>query len=154
MDIFTVSLFGHRDISDPRDFEERLFRTVTELLRKKDYVTFLLGRNGDFDIYAASVIKRAQRELGYKNAEVVCVLPYANKNSEYYERYYDGVIIPECVEKIHPKNAIKTRNRWMVEQSELVICFVKRHSGGAYLALKYGEKLGKRVVNISSENCE
>lgn len=61
---FTVSLFGHREIGDLRQLENKLFPIVKNLIRENSYVTFLLGRNGEFDEYAASVIKRAQSDVG------------------------------------------------------------------------------------------
>ena len=45
------------------------------------------------------------------------MLPYLEKDMEYYEKYYDNVMIPECIEETHPKGVITKRNRWMVEQA-------------------------------------
>jgi len=53
MNIFTVSLFGHREIDDLQRLNEALAPIIKELMRKKLYVTFLIGRNGEFDEYAA-----------------------------------------------------------------------------------------------------
>lgn len=63
MHAFTVSLFGHREIDDLRRVENRLVPRIREIIRTKPYVVFLIGRNGDFDIYAASVVKRVQKEM-------------------------------------------------------------------------------------------
>ena len=68
---------------------------------------------------------------------------------EHYEKYYDSVIIPECIAKTHPKGAITKRNRWMIEQADLFICFVEHEEGGAYTALKYAKKLGKKIINLA-----
>ena len=78
------------------------------------------------------------------------VLPYTVANLEYYEKYYDGIIIPETVYGAHPKIAITLKNRWMVEQSELVITYVTRKKGGAYAALKYAQKRNKKIVNLGN----
>ena len=71
-------------------------------------------------------------------------------NVEYYDKYYDSIIIPDCLYRAHPKAAITLKNRWMVENSDLVITYVKRNKGGAYEAMQYAEKKGKRVINICS----
>ena len=121
MNIFTVSLFGHREIGDLRRLNESLLPLVKELIKTKPYVSFLIGRNGEFDEYAASVIKRAQKELENINNDITLVLPYTVADIQYYEKYYDHVMIPESMYGVHPKSAITKKNQWMVEQSDLVI---------------------------------
>ena len=39
----------------------------------------------------------------------------------------------------------------MVDRADLVICFVKNGSGGAYKAMCYAEKAGKKIINIAIE---
>ena len=148
MDIFTVSLFGHREIDDLRRLENKLSPIIKELIRTKPYVAFLIGRNGEFDEYAASVIKRAQKEVRKDNNDITLVLPYTVAKIEYYEKYYDGIVIPESLHRVHPKAAITLKNRWMIEKSDLVIVYVERNKGGAYTAMKYAQKLNKTVINI------
>ena len=110
--------------------------------------------DGEFDIYAATVVKRVQNAMGKANNEFICVLPYPEKDMEYYEEYYDNVMIPECIGRTHPKGAITKRNRWMVEQADLFICYVEREEGGAYTALKYAKKLEKEVINLAEDEEE
>ena len=151
MNIFTVSLFGHREIEDLRRLDEKLFPVIKELMQTETYVSFLIGRNGEFDEYAASVIKRAQKEVGKENNDITLVLSYRVADIEYYEKYYDSIIIPESVYDAHPKSAIVLKNRWMVEQSELVIVYVEREEGGAYAAMKYAKKLEKQIINLAEK---
>ena len=148
MNIFTVSMFGHREIGDLRRLNESLLPLVKELIKTKPYVSFLIGRNGEFDEYAASVIKRAQKELENINNDITLVLPYTVADIQYYEKYYDHVMIPESLYGVHPKSAITKKNQWMVEQSDLVIVWVERNRGGAYAAMEYAKKSGKHVVNL------
>lgn len=148
MDIFTVSLFGHREIDDIWGVREQIARAIKPLIQEKTYVTFLVGRNGEFDECAAAAIKRVQKEVGKENNEMILVLPYRVANLESYEAYYDSIMIPAAVYGVHPKSAITRKNRWVIEQSDLVIVCVERDEGGAYQAMKYAEKLKKRVVNL------
>lgn len=145
---FKISLFGHREINDLRDLENKLIPIIKELIRKKAFVSFLIGRNGEFDEYTASLIKRIQRQEGKETSEMSLVIPYKLANLEYYEKYYDNIIIPEKLYGAHPKSAIELRNRWMVEVSDLVIVYVENENGGAYKAMKYAEKLNKNIINL------
>ena len=76
MNVFTVSLFGHREIDDLRQLENRLVPIIKEVIQT------------------------------------------------------DNIIIPESVYFVHPKSAITLKNRWVIEQSDLVIVYVEREKGG------------------------
>lgn len=149
--IYRVVLFGHRDFDGHGILDTHLYHLIKSLILTKNCLEIYIGRNGEFDIYAATVIKRVQNEIGKESSEFICVLPYTEKDMEYYEKYYDSIIIPECIEKTHPKAAIKKRNLWMVEQADLFVCYVKHLQGGAYTALKYAKKLKKKIINLSDE---
>ena len=148
MDIYTVSLFGHRKIADFRDLENKMIPIIKNLLEKRQYVSFLIGRNGEFDEHIASIIKIIQKEYRNDNSDISLVLPYTVSAVKYYERYYDSIIIAENTYGAHPKSAITLKNRWMVEKSDLVLCYVSKDEGGAYTAMKYAERLGKSIINV------
>lgn len=65
---------------------------------------------------------------------------------------YDDVIIPTELMGIHYKGAIKARNRWIVDNSDIVIGYSIRDYGGAYTALKYAEKLGKKTIYLQNNS--
>ena len=71
-----------------------------------------------------------------------------------YKNYYDEITIPDVCYGKHFKAAITERNRWMVEQADLFICYVEREEGGAYTALKYAKKLEKEVINLAEDEEE
>ena len=148
---YRVVLFGHRNFDAHRTLDEQLYPLLQNLIQTKPFVEIYIGRNGEFDIYAATVVKRVQNSTGKANNEFICVLPYPEKDMEYYEKYYDNVMIPD-IGKVHPKGAITKRNRWMIEQADLVICYIEREKGGAYTALKYAQKLEKAIINLADKS--
>lgn len=149
MEVFTVSLFGHRMLNNPLKVERKLEDLLYPLFREKAYVDFLAGRDGEFDLLAASVIHRLKKTYREDNSALIWVQPY--ETAEYrrhepdYLAYYDEVRI--C-ESIHYKSAFQQRNRAMIDQSELVIVYVGRQNGGAYQALQYAQKCHKQIVNL------
>ena len=149
LEIYTVSFLGHRELHNHRQVEERLIPILKELLRSKPYVSFLVGRQGEFDEYVASLIKRVQKEIGKENNDLTLVLPYTVADLEYYEGYYDHVLLPDAVNGLHPKSAITRKNQWMVEASDLVIVNVAHRSGGAYTAMKYAKKCEKKLLFLN-----
>ena len=152
MNTYTVTFFGHRELSQPFLIEERLEPILRDLINNKEYVEFLVGRDGEFDQLVTSAIKRAVESYGYGNTSLVLVLPYERAeyrdNMENYLAYYDEVEI--CTESLgaHYKAAITIRNQAMVDRSDLIICGIERSNGGALNAVEYAKKQGKRVLNL------
>ena len=153
MNTFTVSFFGHRHLSNPIATERALEKIIRELLHRPEYVEFIVGRDGDFDLLAASIIKRYQRAINEDNSALIWVLPYATAdfrdNEEAYQSYYDEIEICETSAGKHYKAAFQTRNRSIVDRSDLVIFCIERTQGGAYQTMRYAQKQGKRYINIT-----
>lgn len=155
MNIFTVSFFGHRELERPIEIENRLDKLLHDLINQKEYVEFLIGQDGEFDLLASSVIKRAIRNYGYGNTSFILVLPYMKAKYRYNEKnyldYYDEVEICAESAKAHYKSAIQVRNRNMVDRSDLVVCCIQHKSGGAYKTVQYAKKQNCRILNIAKE---
>ena len=153
LNIYTVSFFGHRSIERASEVENRFDKLLHELIAQKEYVEFLIGRDGEFDLLASAAIKRAVREYGYGNTHFTLVLPYMKAeyrdNEKEYLDYYDEVEV--CAESAdaHPKAAIQIRNRNIVDRSDLVVCCIQHKSGGAYKTMQYAEKQGKSIINLA-----
>ncbi|MDD6060770.1 MAG: hypothetical protein PUB97_10420 [Ruminococcus sp.] len=153
MDIYTVSFFGHREVERALEIESRLDLLLHDLITQKKYVEFLIGRDGEFDLLAASAIRRAVRQYGYGNTSLILVLPYMKAeyrdNEQSYLDYYDEIAICAESSDAHYKSAIQVRNRSMVDRSDLIVCCIQHKSGGAYKTIQYAIKQGKQVRNLS-----
>ena len=153
MDIYTVCPFGHRKLERAIEVEERLEQLVTDLVRTREYVEFLVGRNGEFDSLASSVIRKVIKRLNYGNARLILVLPYMTAeyrdNMDGYHDYYDEIEICPESSSAHYKSAIQVRNRSMVDRSDMVICCIQHKGGGAYITVEYAVKKGNHVINLN-----
>ena len=158
MELFTVAFFGHRYIDNMFAVEERLEEIIRSLMRDKEYVDFVVGRNGDFDQYVSSTVLRCKKNYRDDNSSLVLVLPYASaeyaNNQDYYEEYYDDIEVSLEASKAHPKAAIQIRNREMVDRADLIVCYIERKNGGAYKTIQYAEKIGKPIINIAEQEDE
>ena len=153
MNQYTVSFFGHRQIDNVIEVEQRLESLIRNLLTSKEYVEFLIGRDGEFDQLVASTIRRCKRVVREDNSALVLVLPYITAeyrdNEDSFHYYYDEIeICAESAEK-HFKSAHQTRNRAMVDRSDMVIFCVERESGGAYTTMRYAKKNGTQLINLA-----
>ena len=149
----TVSVFGHRIIDDSQKVEQKLYELLRIIMSRGDReVEFLVGRNGDFDLMTASVVRRLKKELNAENVFLTLVLPYETaelrNNTEAFENFYDSIEISEASADKNFKFAITARNRDMIDRSDMVVVYVKNQSGGAYQSLRYAEKNEKKIVNL------
>jgi len=155
MEMYTVSFFGHRIIDDLNKVQNELENIISKIVSEHEYVQFLVGRDGDFDIIAASAVRRVKKTLFIDNVDLNLVLPYMraeiSNNIEYMLDYYNDIQVDDDARKAHFKAAIKIRNQNMVKKSQLVICYVERNKGGAYTAMKYAQKQGCTVINIAKK---
>ena len=153
MNLYAVSFFGHRQIDNVFVIEQRLETMIRELLISKEYVEFLVGRDGEFDQLVSSTVRRCKRAVRDDNNALVLVLPYPTaeflNNEQSFHEYYDEIeICAESAEK-HFKSAHQTRNRSMVDRSDLVVFCVERNSGGAYQTMQYAKKANANIINLS-----
>lgn len=135
--------FGHRDVSE--DISDSLEAIIKELIIKEGVNVFLTGDRGNFDLCFALTVFRMKGK--YPKIKLHLVEPYftqkLNTNSFYYEMMYDSITIPEVSANAPYRAAIPIRNRWMVDNSDFVIAYIRHDHGGAYNAVKYAEEKHK-----------
>lgn len=152
MEVFTVSFFGHRQSNYLSLTEKELEKTIRDFIRSKEYVAFLVGRNGAFDLLVASVVRKCKCELRDDNSSLVLVLPYATaeyeNNAESFQVYYDEIEICAASAQKHFKAAYSARNREMVDRSDVVCFYIEHEYGGAFQTMQYAKKRKKECINL------
>lgn len=151
---YIVSFFGHRLIPPTmyRDLELKLDRLILDIINQKDEIDFQVGYGGDFNTLVSSSIKRMKKFSCEENAMQTLVLPYERavlrNNLDSIIDFYDWIYICEESETAHPKKAYEICNRCTIDNSNLVIFFVNRRSGGAYQAYKYALEKRVKLINL------
>ena len=142
--------FGHRDVLEKID--DAVYAAVLKAAEQGCDI-FYTGAMGEFDSLFSSAVRKVKKT--YPKIKLICVKSYftndLNTNGEYYAALYDDVFIPDELAEIHPKAAIKYRNRWMIDHSDIILIYTKRTYGGAYEARRYAERIGKEIVYISAK---
>ena len=139
--------FGHRNVFE--NISSKLDNAVEEAITQGCEI-FYTGAMGDFDSLFSSAVRSAKKVYPY--IKLICVKPYftndINTDKEYYAALYDDIIIPDELAGIHPKAVIKARNRWIIDNSDIVLIYTVRNFGGAYEAKRFAERNGKRLIKI------
>lgn len=152
MEIFTVSLFGHRHISNPDKIRTELAQLVEKLIKEKQYIQFLVGHDGQFDEIAGEVISQAIRNSAYHTALLIMVLPYNRsefRNPEYLTQYNQIEVCPAS-SQVHVKEAFLIRNMQMIDRSDMIICCMEHQHGGTFRAVYYAGKRGRNIIHLEN----
>ena len=116
MDIFTVAFFGHKHIEEPDKLKKCLDYHILRLMDRKDYVRFLVAREGDFDQLASSAVCRARRRHRPKNSELVYMVPKVATevtiNADNLASYCEIEVCPEASSG-RVKDTVRVRNQEM-----------------------------------------
>lgn len=134
------TFFGHRDAS--ASLAEKLRKTIIELLETGNVDVFYIGNSGNFDRLVSSVLYELSSEYSFTCQIVLSYLP------EQEREYNFDTILPEGIEEVPRRFAISYRNQWMIEQSDIVVTYVKRNYGGAYKYKELAKKKGKKVIEV------
>ena len=127
MQIFTVSFFGHRQIDNFFEIELLLEKLIRELMLSKEYVEFLVGRDGDFDQLVSSTVLKCKRTVRDDNSSLIWIMPYLTaeyrNNEEAYNKYYDEVEICSDIFEINVSTNIDNINGKSL-RNRLLICII------------------------------
>ena len=149
-----ITFCGHSNYKFEIDDEIKLLNILEEL-STKERIDFYLGGYGNFDSFAKNCAKKFKEN--HPDSKLIFITPYLNKWLEErkanLEKEYDDIIYP-ALERVPLKFAISKRNEWMVRQSNIVICYVSAHHGGAYKTLLYAHKHKKTYINLYKGNFE
>ena len=137
------TFFGHKDT--PKEIEPTLRSTLIDLIENKNVNVFYVGNNGNFDIMVRHQLEDLSKTYNINYSVVLAYLP-TEKNK------YDNLtntIYPEGLETVHKRFAISWRNKWMIQQSDIVVTYVTHNFGGAAQFKEMAVKQSKNVVELS-----
>lgn len=142
----TVACFGHSIV--PGNISLLVQKEILRLLEEYPDTEFLVGHQGQFDGIVYHVLKSLEKE--FPDLRYKIILAYMPGQKEEYELYPpERTYYPEGLELVHPKYAITRRNRWMVEQCDMVLCYITHSWGGAQQFARQAERKEKKIINIA-----
>lgn len=150
-----ICFIGHRKIMND-EVRNRLYNEVKNQILK-GYNCFIVGCHGEFDDMALSVCRKLRREYDNIRIEVVLTsfrhLKTENSSDDYWQlnnKYADVETIIFDIEEVYFKRQIIVSNQKMIDECDLLICYVDKtqKSSGAKLALNYALRQGKQIINL------
>ncbi len=142
---------GHRNLADT-DFDELLLERVIENLIRNGTKRFLCGMAIGFDLKCAQAVAVLKAKY---DVELVACLPCANqserfseKNKQLYNKMIsasDEVIV---LEPVYKSGCMQRRDRYLVDNCDVLVSFLRRNSGGTHYTVNYAKKTGKKIIEL------
>ena len=142
----TCCFFGHKDT--PSSVYDKLEEVVEKAIVESGATSFLVGNQGQFDSMALKALRRMKER--YPHISYNVVLSYMPEEKEGWWPYKFGeTMLPEGIESVHPRYAISGRNKWTVNESDMVIAYITHSWGGSARYVELAQKKGKAIINIA-----
>lgn len=155
---YTVCFTGHRQLADSLVpvLAARLDAVLNKLYAM-GYRRFICGGALGFDMLAAErVIAMKERLPG---VQLVLAIPCAAQSRAWpvaegqrYERIIYNADETHVLSKIYYKGCMAVRNRYMVDRSSYVICYLTDTKGGTASTAAYAFKENLSLLNIAMED--
>ena len=137
------TFFGHKEI--PKEIEPTLRSTLIDLIENKNVTVFYVGNNGNFDTMVRRQLEDLSQIFPITYSVVLAYLP-TDKNK------YDNLIntiYPEGLETVPKRFAISWRNKWMIQQSDIVVTHVTHNFGGAAQFKDVAKRMNKLTIELA-----
>ncbi len=150
----TCCFTGHRELSKTE--EKQILAPLSDKIQQMITKGVTVFRNGGalgFDTIAALTVL----SLKQKHPEIKLYIdaPHKHQSSKwsvYDKNLYEYILErADCVTYVsesYQNGCMQKRNRYMVDNSDFVIAYVKRPSGGSYYTACYAESIDKEVVYL------
>ena len=143
---------GHRNFDYYNEIRS-LERAVESAIIDDDVDTFYDGMARGFDLAAAQIVIALKKK--YKNIKLIACVPFYGQQEKFsaHDKILYNAILESCdevivlSEKYYP-GCMYARNRYMVDNSDMVIAYYRGRKGGTEYTVKYAEENEKKVVYI------
>lgn len=142
---------GHRNLYG-YSFDRCLLDRVNEHLIKNGVDTFLCGMAVGFDTECAQSVLTLKEKYDVK---LVACLPCANQSDTFSQKnkLIYNTILEKCDEVItlapvYRSGCMHARDRYMVDNSDVLVCFLRKNFGGTFYTVNYAKKLGKKIIEL------
>lgn len=148
---YSCSFSGHRILG--KDFNRELLKDVIKEVIKRGYTTFLVGMAIGFDTECFDILNNLKKEN--ENIKIIACLPCRNQDKsfrkEQKQKYQinlskaDKII---CLNEEYINGCMHQRNRFMVDNSSILINYLRYNKGGTLYTVNYAKKKGKEIIYI------
>jgi uncharacterized phage-like protein YoqJ len=150
----TCCFTGHREIpnSEYAVIHKRTREEIMKLI-EKGIERFIVGGALGFDTLAATLLFEIREN--YPNIKIIVAVPYRAQAKGFSEsdlaiyneilRLADETVI---LSENYFRGCLHARNRYMVDESNVIISYLRKESGGSAFTTGYARKKGIEIIEV------
>ena len=146
-----VAFCGHANYKENLQHKALIFE-ILQSNANNTHIDFYLGEYGNFDSFAYNCAKEFKKL--HPDTSLTFVTPYiptdSHKNIISKKDRFDSILYPP-LEQVPQRYAISHRNRWIVENADLIISYITHEYGGAYATYRYAKRKNVKIYNLADE---
>lgn len=151
----TACFTGHRELPTENlpEISKRLEDTLLTLI-EQGYCYFGAGGALGFDTLAAQTVLRLRER--YPQIRLILVLPCLNQTRgwqqadvDIYEELKRRADKVTYTSESYFRGCMQKRNRHLVDNSSVCICFLAEKTGGTFYTVNYASYCGLTIINIA-----
>ena len=139
---------------------EKLNIAVQEAI-KRGYRHFISGMAAGIDLLAAKIVLQLRGDMPEMEITLEVAIPFPSQSKRWKEetkREYESILLQcdkvHCVCDAFSLEAYKKRDKYMVDNSSLLIAVEGKPNGGTARTIMYARELGREVVFISGREIQ
>ena len=151
----TCCFTGHRKIpsGDQKQISGRLEKVLVSYI-EQGYLYFGAGGAVGFDMLAAETVLKLKNQ--YPAIKLILVLP-CKEHCKYWsivEKIRFACIMRRADKIVYTahvftQDCMRKRNRHLVDNSSLCICYLTKSTGGTAYMVNYARRTGRSVINLA-----
>ena len=147
----TCAFSGHRNLIDG-DLDISLLDRVVLNLIKNGTTEFLCGMAIGFDLTAAESVISFKKDYDIKLTACIPCATHSERISVRSKQRYERIL--NCCDEVitlsddYYKGCMLVRDRYMVDNSDVLVCYLRRKSGGTFYTVNYAKKSGKKIIEL------
>ncbi len=141
------AFFGHGDFAGENELRPRLEAVLIDLITRRDVTEFYVGTYGLFERMSFSLVSKLKKR--YPHIQVVFVAAYLGQVKRERDIFdFDVSICPlDCAAQ--KRGAIVMRNKWVVNNCDMAVCYVSSPMGGASRSFCALKSKRKPIINLA-----
>ena len=147
---YTVCVSGHRDVE--RNFDKEKLKGIFIKLIEGGVDTFLVGMAVGFDTICFHILEELKSEF---NIRIIACIPCITQSYKFnilqkkeYERMLSVSDEKVYVSKEYTPYCMFKRNKFMVDNSTVLVCYLRKSSGGTYNTYNYAKKIDRTMILV------
>ena len=144
----TCSFTGHRILKKEFSLEE--LGIVIQSAIDKGYKTFLVGMARGFDLKCVKVLAEKKQN---NNVEIIACMPCKDQNKYFTQKenqeFFEMLDLTDkqvYLQENYDKECMFLRNKYMIDNSSLLIAYYHYQRGGTHSTVTYAIKQNKEII--------